>query len=172
MATEAGLSLSVLYHYFATKQELLFDILNEAIDDFHAVLARHAWENASSDPLERFLILVASMVEYRARSPIDSILFIREVRNLDPQYAKQIGVRRSAAQDLFEQVIGDGIDSGVFKTPYPDDAHRAIIAMLNAIPEWYRPSGKLKVENLVARYSRLGLAIVEYVGDLDTLPEN
>ncbi|KUH83119.1 hypothetical protein AU186_21675 [Mycobacterium sp. GA-1999] len=171
MAKEAGLSLSVIYHYYATKQELLFDVLNEGIDSFHGVLARHAWPDASSDPVERFLILVASMVEYRAKLPIDSMLFIREVRNLDPEYAQRIAARRSASQKFFDQVIGEGIDAGVFKTPYPDDARRAIIAMLNVIPDWYRPSGKLKIDALTARYSRLALSIVEYDGDLDALPK-
>ena len=91
-------SLSVLYHYYASKQELLYGVLNEAIDSFHAILARHSTDEHAT-PVNKTLALVASMVEYRAALRIESLLFIREMRNLEPDYVGQsrIGVRTSRA---------------------------------------------------------------------------
>lgn len=169
LAREAGLSLSVLYHYYASKQELLYAVLNDAIDSFHEILEEHTLA-PDADPVERFLVLVESMVEYRAKLRIDSLLFIREIRNLEPEYADRLGSRQSDIVKLFDNVIADGLESGRFHTPHPDDARRTLIATLNAIPEWYRPSGRISVSTLVARYARLALVIVEYDGDLDTLP--
>lgn len=171
IAKEAGLSLSVLYHYYASKQELLYGVLNEAIDSFHAILEGHLSTAADADPVQRLLVLVESLVEYRANLYIDSLLFIREVRNLEPEYAQRISGRRADIQALFDTVISSGVKAGVFKTPYPDDARRSIIAALNVIPDWYRQPGQLTVEMLAARYMRLALAIVEYDGDLGTSPD-
>lgn len=169
LAKEAGLSLSVLYHYYASKQELLYSILDEAIDSFHEILARHTPDAESADPVERFLILIESMVDYRATLQIDSLLFIREIRNLEPEYLDQLSSRQADALALFETVIQDGVRDGVFATPYPDDARRTIVAMLNAIPEWYHTPGQITVQTLVSRYTRLALLIVEYTGDLDAV---
>lgn len=168
LAREAGLSMSVLYHYYASKQELLYGVLNDAIDSFHEILQQHTPEQ-DADPVERFLVLIESMVEYRAKLRIDSLLFIREIRNLEPEYAQKLAARQSDVVELFDAVIAEGVESGDFATPYPADARRTLVATLNTIPEWYKPSGHLSVSALAARYSRIALAIVEYTGDLTRL---
>jgi AcrR family transcriptional regulator len=169
IAKESGSSLSVLYHYYASKQELLYSVLNEAIDSFHATLESHAPDlEKNADPVQRFAAVIESLVVYRATRKLDSLLFIRELRNLEPKYAQLISSRRADVRELLDTVITDGVAAGVFKTPFPADARRAIVAMLNAIAEWYRQPGELTIEMLVARYTRLALAVVEYAGDLNT----
>lgn len=167
LAREAGVSLSVLYHYYASKQELLYGVLNDAIDAFHQILAqRMANVDASQDPTGSFLALVQSMVEYRAMLPEESLLFISEFRSLEPQFAERLAGRRDEVGRLFTEAIHNGVRAGVFRTPYPDDARRAIVAMLNGIANWYRTSGPLTVEQLIERYQRLALVIVEFNGDV------
>lgn len=170
LAREAGLSLSALYHHYASKQDLLYGMLNDAIDEFHAILGeRMNTLSPDADPAERLKVLVKSTVEYRAQMPEESLLFLRELRNLDPPFAEPLIRRRDEVGDLFTQAIDDGVRCGLFTTPYPQDARRAVLAILNAIPSWYRVSGEISVDMLVCRYQRLSLTIVEYRGDLDDL---
>jgi AcrR family transcriptional regulator len=167
LAREAGVSLSVLYHYYASKQELLYGVLNDAIDAFHLILARGmANVDASEDPTRSLMVLVESTVQYRAMLPAESLLFIREFRSLEPQFAERLADRRDEVGRLFTEAIHNGVRAGVFRTPYPDDARRAIVAMLNGIANWYSTSGPLTVEQLVERYTRLALVIVEFDGDV------
>jgi AcrR family transcriptional regulator len=167
LAREAGVSLSVLYHYYASKQELLYGVLNDAIDAFDQILARGmANVDASHDPTASFLVLVESTVEYRAMLPEESLLFISEFRSLEPQFAERLAGRRDEVGRMFAAAIENGVRAGVFRTPYPDDARRAIVAMLNGIANWYRTSGPLTVEQLMERYKRLALVIVEFNGDI------
>jgi AcrR family transcriptional regulator len=168
LAREAGLSLSALYHYHSSKQELLYGVLDDAIDKFHAILRRRMdGVDTKADPVVWFLVLVHSTVEYRAVCPEESLLFIREQRNLESPYAERLTVRRNEVGALYTAAIEAGVEAGVFTTPYPVDARRAILAMLNAIPNWYRASGGIDVETLVARYQRLALVILEYRGSPD-----
>jgi AcrR family transcriptional regulator len=168
LAREAGLSLSALYHYFSSKQELLDGLLNDAIDKFHSILRRHMDDVAADDdPVARFLVLVQSAVEYRARCPDDSLLFIRELRNLESPYVERLCLRRDEVSAMYTTTIDAGVDAGAFTTPYPADARRAILAVLNDIPNWYRDSGDISVDTLVARYQRLALVVLEYRGRLD-----
>jgi len=168
LAREAEVSLSVLYHYYASKQELLYGMLNDAIDAFHEILKRRMSDVDTTDPVLRFLVLLESTVEYRGTLPEESLLFIRELRNLEPPYLDRLASRRDEVGRLYTDAIDAGVQAGAFFTPYADDARRAILAMLNAIPNWYRPSGELTVEMLVTRYQRLALGIVEYRGDFDS----
>jgi AcrR family transcriptional regulator len=168
LARKAGVSLSVLYHYYASKQELLYGVLNDAIDAFHEIHQRRMAEIGDpADPVLRFLMLVKITVEYRATLPEESLLFIREMRSLQPPFADRLAARRDEVARLYAEAIDEGVRVGAFRTPYPDDARRAVLAMLNAIPNWYRLSGELSLDALVARYQRLALSAVEYGGDLD-----
>ncbi|WP_259375296.1 hypothetical protein [Rhodococcus pseudokoreensis] len=62
----------------------------------------------------------------------------------------------------FKDVIEAGVKIGLFQTPYPDDARRAVIAMCNAVAQWYRPGGELTEDMLIERYVSLALTVVEY----------
>jgi AcrR family transcriptional regulator len=168
LAREAGVSLSVLYHYYASKQELLYGVLNDAIGAFHQILSEGMADvDQSGDPVGAFLVLIDSTVRYRATLQEESLLFIREFRSLEPEFADRLAVRRDEVADLFADAIDNGVAAGAFSTPHPDDARRAILAMLNAIPTWYRSGGDISVDTLVVRYQRLALAIVEFAGERD-----
>ncbi len=49
VATAVGLGPTALYHYFESKQQCLFEILAEAIEDFHAEFLRIGGEQAGFD---------------------------------------------------------------------------------------------------------------------------
>jgi AcrR family transcriptional regulator len=163
LAREAGITLSVLYHYYTSKQELLYQVLNDAVDAFHTIYEQRMTEiGPGADPVSSFLLLVDATVRYRALLPNESLLFIRELRNLEPQFADRLATRRDEVAHLFAELIRAGVESGAFATPFPDDACRSLLATLNAIPNWYRNGGDITVEQLVERYQRLALVIVEY----------
>lgn len=161
IAKGAGLSLSVLYYYHAGKQELLHALLEDALDD-----CRRGCETALSvagdDPATRLSAFVRSTVEYRVRRQVDSLLALRELRNLEPERLERFVERRDALPKLLREIIDDGVARGVFATPHPDEAQRAILAMCNAIAQWYQPDGDLSVTDLVERYVHLALTVVEH----------
>lgn len=172
LARKAGLSLSVLYHYYSSKQELLYGMLNDVIDDFCCLL-RCRLDEIGSDtgPVRQLMALVESTVEYRACLPEESLLLIREMRNLELPYTEFLKERRREVVAIYATAIDRGVEAGVFTTPYPADARRAIFAMLDAIPTWYRPTGEITVDMLIKRYRRLALAAVEYNGSLDNVED-
>jgi len=167
LAREAGVTLSVLYHYYGSKQELLYQLLDAAVDSFHRIHQQRADVlGPADDPVARYLLLIDAIVRYRAILPNESLLFIREFRNLEPQFAERLAHRRTTVAALFTEAIKAGVDSGVFSTPFPDDARRSLLATLNSIPNWYRDDGDITVDVLVQRYQRLALVIVEFTGSL------
>ncbi|MFE1317281.1 TetR family transcriptional regulator [Kitasatospora phosalacinea] len=161
IAQRAGVSLSALYYYYKGKQELLVAILDDGLDAYFGA-CEEALADAGEDPAERLEALVAATVRFRAGHPVKSSIVLTEGRSLEPEHLARYRENEERATRQFREVIERGVADGVFLTPYPDDARRAVIAMCNAIAQWYRPEGPVGIEELVERYVSLALTVVEY----------
>lgn len=161
IAQRAGVSLSALYYYYKGKQELLVAILEEGAESF-AAECDAALAEVGDDPAERLEAIVTATVRFRAGHPAKSNIVLSEGRSLEPEHLLRYRENESRGTERFRAIVERGIADGVFLTPYPDDARRAIIAMCNAIAQWYRPEGPLPVDELVERYVSLALTLVEY----------
>jgi AcrR family transcriptional regulator len=161
IAKGAGLSLSVMYYYYSSKQELLNALLDDALADYLRGCEKEL-AAAGDDPAARLAAFVRATVDYRVRRQVESHLALREMRHLEPELLEKFVERRDRVPKLLREVIDDGVARGVFATPHPDEAQRAILAMCNAVAQWYQPSGDLTVHDLVERYERFALNLVEH----------
>jgi AcrR family transcriptional regulator len=161
IAARAGVSLSALYHYYPGKQALLGALLDEGMDVYFASCGA-ALAAAGPDPAARLAAVVGATVRYRAERSVSSLILINEARALPPEAHARFRGRQRAATELFRVAIDAGVAAGLFGTPYPDDARRAVIAACNAVAQWYRPAGPLSLEDLVERYVALAFTLVGY----------
>jgi AcrR family transcriptional regulator len=159
IAQRCGMSMSALYHYYPGKQDLLKAILDEGVEAYFDA-CEQALEHAGPDPAERLQVLVAATVVFRADHPVKSSI-VTEERSLEPENLASYRKQTARATQQYQEIIAAGLEAGVFTTRYPEDARRAIIAMCNAIAQWWRPDGPLTREDLVERYVALALTLVE-----------
>ncbi|MEU6577927.1 TetR/AcrR family transcriptional regulator [Streptomyces sp. NPDC046805] len=161
IAKRAGVSLSALYYYYKGKQDLLVAILEDGLDAYFGACDA-ALTEAGGDPGEQLEALVAATVRFRTEHPVKSNIVLTEGRSLEPEHLARYRKNEERGTQQFREIIERGVAEGVFLTPYPDDARRAVIAMCNAIAQWYRPEGEVSLDELVERYVSLALTIVEY----------
>ncbi|WP_028660542.1 TetR/AcrR family transcriptional regulator [Nocardioides insulae] len=161
IAQRAGLSLSALYYYYKGKQDLLAAIL-EADQASYWGACDQALAAASQDPADRLRALVTATVHFRIEHPVKSNIVLSETRSLEPEHLERWHQRNDEASDRFRGIVEDGLEAGLFHTAYAEDARRAIIAMCNAIAQWYDVEGAVGVDELVERYVALALTLVEY----------
>lgn len=161
IAQRAGLSLSAMYYYYPSKQDLLVALLTDGLTAY-ADACEQALSLAGDDPAEQLEALVDATVRFRATHRARSSIGLTERRHLDPQHQQLYREHEIRGTERFRDIIAHGIEEGLFLTPYPDDARRTIIASCNAIAEWYHPDGTLTMEDLVERYVSLAFTIVEY----------
>ncbi|WP_425837865.1 TetR/AcrR family transcriptional regulator [Streptomyces fractus] len=161
IAGRAGVSLSALYYYYKGKQDLLVAILEEGLDAYFGACGT-ALEEAGDDPAEQLEALVTATVQFRIEHPVKSSIVLTEGRSLEPEHLARYRKNEERGTQQFREVIERGVADGVFLTPYPDDARRAVIAMCNAIAQWYRTDGEVTPGELVERYVSLALTVVEY----------
>jgi AcrR family transcriptional regulator len=161
IAERAGLSMSVLYHYYKSKQQLLEAIILETIDAYFSS-SEAELATAGNDPVERLSAAVAGAIRFRVASPARADLPEREQRNLSAGFLELYHKRFEDMTGLFRGPIEAGIADRIFRTPYPDEARRAIIAMCNAVGDWYRPSGALTIDQVIDRHTEFALALLQH----------
>lgn len=163
IAARAGVSLSALYYWHASKQDLLAALVAESREDYlHACRAQLAVV-PDDDPVGQLTALVSATVRYRVRRQAESELSAREWRHLEGPHQAELEGLRTAAGRLWDAVIERGVRLEVFTCDFPDDSRRTIQAACNAISQWYDATGPVDVEELVERYVAIALRVVQPV---------
>lgn len=160
IAQGAGLTVASIYNHFPSKQLMLQDIMVRVLSDALA-LTRNAVLRAERHPVAQLSALVHAWLVFHSERRAEALIGASEIRSLDPAGRRLIVALRDEQEALFRSVVEWGVEEGVFATPYPEDAVRALIAMGTSVSSWYRPDGPLTPEQMGERYVRLGLGTVE-----------
>lgn len=156
---EAGVTPAALYHYYAAKQDLLMDLVTRfmanSIERTEAAL-----RDAGADPVARLFGAARSHVLWNASDVASSFIVNSEIRSLEPENRERHVAQRDRLQRLFDECVQDGCDQGVFATPWPREASRAVVVMCTFVARWYRADGPLTPEDIAVRYGHLALSLV------------
>lgn len=159
LARRSGLSVPGVYHYYPSKQDILFALMNEIIDEL-LTRSRQALADTPPDPAAQFDALVESLLRFHMYRRAGAMVSTGELRSLEPDNRTRYVAKRDEQQRMLDQVIIDGVRDEVFTTPYPKDASRAIASLCVGVASWYRPDGSLSVDALLVRYLAIARSIV------------
>lgn len=152
IAMAAGVSKALLYHHFASKDEIYARIsFNSTRNLYDFVEARIPDDGSASDKVRAFMIAAATFfAEHRSAWIAASTAFWT-----DPdrhRMARRVARRRQFEQRL-RDLIREGIDSGEFRAVDPANAGRLILSGINWMHRWYDPSKSLSAEDIVGQYA-------------------
>lgn len=153
VAKACGATKSMLYHYFPTKDDLLFAMLSEHLQRLIQGIEESL---ASTDqPRERLRRLVEVYTQKSNQSRRRHMVAMNDVKFL-PRARQQplIDLQRQLTHLVSQllQQINPGLPEAVYK-PYA----MMLIGMLNWSDFWYKPSGPVKPAELCDRMTRLFL---------------
>ena len=157
IANELFLTKAGVYHYFASKQEILEAICDRAMTAAEEAVASGVADGG--DPYEQLRLALERYAEALMGQEGLQILLLH-VNEISEKGQADIRRRRKALEALLRRVVEDGIRSGVFET---DDAQVAVYGMLGAVNwmySWYVSGGRLpaaKVRDTLVRQSILGV---------------
>ena len=161
IADRAGMSSASLYHHFSSKQDLLFRITDRGIEAL-VRKTEDALQASPEDPAARLRAIVRVHVLTHIEDQRGSFIGNSEIRSLEPANRAIIVSKRDQQKRIFDRVVLDGVERGVFTTPYPKEATMALITMCTAVAQWYRSDGPLRPDDIAERYADLGLAMLGY----------
>ncbi len=155
LADAVGIQAGSLYNHIHTKQDLLFELVKEHLSQ---LLARLDVALAGlADPLARMEAFVAFHVNYHMVRKREVSVVNFELRSLEPaNYQAVVAMRRAYERRLIE-IVEDGIARRIFAPTDARVAAFAILALLTGVCTWYRPTGRLSREEIVAVHTRLVL---------------
>jgi len=146
-----------LYAHVASKEDLLWAIVDRSASAFEHAADRAVDETGDADAVERLAALVEAHVEVVAADPERSSVFVTEWRHLSGGRRAVIAGRRDAYEARFRETIRDGVTVGAFRPTDPAIAATFILTALNGIATWYRPDGRLSPDRIADHYVELAL---------------
>ena len=153
IAEACGSTKSMLYHYFPTKNDLLFSMLNQ-----HLVLVLAVVEDAlelEDQPKAKLLTLVYGYTQKSAQARRRHMVAMQDVKYLPKEKQRPlIELQRKITNQV--SVLLMELNPRVSKSTAKPYA-MMLIGMLNWTDTWYSPSGTMKPKELCDRISQLFL---------------
>src|SRR5689334_11368428 len=156
LAAEVGIQAGSLYNHISTKQELLFDLIQDHINELLRQLDRAL--DGKSDPVEKLRAFVTFHVTYHMTRKREVFIANSELRSLEPKNYEAIVALRGAYEQRLAEILEQGTEEGVFEVVDVQVATFAIIALLTGLCSWYRPGGRLTREAIIAAHEKLVLS--------------
>ncbi len=149
IASEVGVQVGALYNYTADKQSLLYGLMRSHMDE---LLGARADEHPETDPVARLEQFTRFHIRFHLARPDAVFIAYMELRNLTPENFAKIEQQRRQYEDQLETILRTGVAQGAFAMPDAKLATLAVIAMLTGVTTWYRPEGRLSVEEVEEVY--------------------
>lgn len=153
VAEGCGATKSMLYHYFPTKDDLLYAMLEEHLEKTIASIKEVASMPGSSR--ERFNALVQAYAQKSTQSRRRHVIAMNDMKYLSKAMQAPLLALERIVIDLIAAMLRElnpKLPSDMYK---PYTMH--LLGILNWTDYWYKPSGKLKAEDLCTQISRLFL---------------
>lgn len=152
IARATRVSLSGLYYYFGSKEELLFLIQDHAFGTLIGNLDDLL--DGVEDPHRRLRLLVENHLRYFVNNMAEMKVLSHEAGSLTGDFRRQVNAKKrkltEIAMDILRELRPDGtVDLRV--------ATFSLFGMMNWIYNWYRPESDLPVDELAEHMSRLFL---------------
>jgi AcrR family transcriptional regulator len=153
IANIVNLQKASLYHHISGKQEILFELLDQALDVLiQRIEGVLTLQKTSEEKLRLAMrVYIKTLVDQRDLSAV--LLF--EHRSLNESYRSRHLPKRDEFEQLWRRMIEDGILEKSFNFPDPALAARALLGLMNWTISWYKVEGLLSGEDIADLYADL-----------------
>jgi AcrR family transcriptional regulator len=158
IAETVGVRAPSLYNHVTSKQEILFAIMDKAMD--RALTALEEALAGVEDVSEQLCRATESLVLDFLRFPAEVTVCNTEVRSLEAANRLAIVAKRDQYAARVRRIIEEGCRSGRFSTRTPQIAAFAVLEMGNGAKSWFRPSGRYPDTFVASEYGEFALRVV------------
>ena len=166
IAADVGVGATALYHYFESKQHCLYEIMDDAIADFHARFV--AITSRERDSMRAMELVMASCFELSDRDVLRNRVLVAEQGRLSsPSASEPEEQARQAARSRMRELefawasfLAGAMRDGAIPETDPRLLTRAVLGLYNSIWHWYRPNGIIALSRIADYYTELALALI------------
>ena len=147
LAQAMGLQKGSLYHYFKSKEELLFRLLDEyitaALQEIEKICLL---EDEPSEKLRQFMLFYSG---FYAGDRDRLVLLINDIDKLGEPYKSQVIEKERRYYRALTGIFTQLQDAGIMKPIPPAVAAYAFFGMVHYTCKWFQQDGDISAESLV-----------------------
>jgi AcrR family transcriptional regulator len=162
IARIAGIKAASIYYHYTSKQALLVEIMETHMRQLNANLKHIV--NKQDTIQQRLFEAISNHIRLHTTYKSEFFIIDTEIRALEVENRDKILALRDQYENLFQKLLREGIEEGVLRQTDVKVSSYAIIAMCTEVAQWFRPSGRLSVQQVIEIYSEMvtkGLLLIK-----------
>lgn len=160
IANIVGIRGASMYHHFASKEEILWDLTASALDALATSWREAQAQLRTDDPVAALKTFVRAHVVFHVERRTDAALVNAQLNRLSSEhYERAVQLRHAYEQELTD-IVQSCLDSGGHGVPDLRVTVFAILQMATAVATWYQPHGPLSVDELATVYAELAVKLL------------
>ena len=147
IADGVGLQVGSLYNHMSSKEQLLFDIMREVMEE----LIEHTEEEmaaAGRDHVDQVMAFLRASIHFHATRQKQTFIGNSELRGLSPEHRAEIVELRDRYETILREALQAAQDDGALELADTQLATFAALALCTSVATWYRPNGRLSLDDL------------------------
>jgi AcrR family transcriptional regulator len=157
IVARAGVTKGAMYHYFASKDDLLYEIYHRLLGTQTERLNTIA--DGPGSVRERVRAAAADVVETTLTSIDEAIVFFRSMHMLPADKRAKVRAERRRYHERFRALVEEGQRDGDFRADVPADVVvHFYFGAVNQLGTWYHREGDLSREQVAGHYAELFLS--------------
>ncbi len=159
LAEAVGMNRGSFYYYIRTKEDLLYRLMQAAMQSFIDALAPVV--AAPLEPREKLRRAVETHLSVLSER-IDAVaVLLHEIKSLSPERQREIVALRDEYEAGIRRILAEGAAMGVFDVASPKLAGFVVLAVMNWPYQWYRATGDKRPRELAEVFANILLRGLE-----------
>jgi AcrR family transcriptional regulator len=153
----AGVTKGAMYHYFSSKDDLLYEIYGRVLRMQMERLEKFVSQEGSVE--ERLHAAAADVVVTTIENLDSTTIFFRSLHQLSEEKQKEIRRERRRYHETFRAMVVEGQQSGVFRDDVSADlCVDFFFGSVHHLPMWWKPRGRLSGQEVGRSFADLFIA--------------
>lgn len=153
IAATADMHVTSLYNYISGKEDLLFQIMQDGVDEINASLDEAL--AGVDDPLERLRRGLQSHILHHAHRRHLGAVSHNEVRSLTGESSTKMIQLRREYEARWDRLVVAGIDAGLIAPAEPRIVVYALLSVGQSVSRWFDPDGKISASELAEQLANM-----------------
>lgn len=159
LGKEIGLHAGSLYSHLHSKEELLFELISDHLEELLTDVRRRIARQP--DATSRLIALIDAHIDSQVRQRALSLLTNLELRSLNGAHREAVNALLKSHRDCLAKIIRDGMKDGHFHPQPLPIAVQGILSMLSGIAFWFDDQRDLDEKQLKRHLTTMALGALQ-----------